>query len=72
MWGVAQCVVPRLGIKGAFGVARSSRLASLALDTEPLAAPGRDKNGGTGRKDAPPPVFARHPEMITGCRSGGT
>jgi hypothetical protein len=64
MGGAAHFMVPRLGVKGAFGVARSSRLASLALDTEPLAAPGRGQSAGRGWKDALPALRAALPERV--------
>jgi hypothetical protein len=54
-------VVPRLGIKGAFGVGFADRSLALAtLDTEPPAAPGAAKKRGQAEKK-PARAFARHP-----------
>ena len=44
-WGGVHFKAPSLAVKGAFGVAPSSRLASLALDCEPRSAPGHAKPG---------------------------
>ena len=60
MWqGAAQRTVPRLTVKGAFGVGFADRvLADPALDSEPLAAPWRGETAGGAEKDAPPALRA--------------